>query len=566
MERPTCVRRRLSRANQRGQMLVMFLIFLIPLTLAALSVYNVGMIASEKMKIQNAADNAAYSAATWEARYMNLAAYTTRAMVANYDTIALVTGFWSFIDALDGFLAETQQFLALACLIPIIDAFACPAEAAVEVIHQVVHQGNNGVAQAEKIIPELLEGYNQGLSALEQALYFTAQAARPQLIQKIAAGVDTNIQYWPGSEVFNFQELSDRRDWTGTDKDNGLRLTIEHSLNRFSNGESIRDFANLLPGPVRFLRDAISVVTLGCGHVNIGPEGFDGPGFDHVTGEENPTSGDWKTGDERTLPNGNQQTIVRGGDSTSRKDAIYQVDHSGIDVKIGGCGVCPFCIPEIFSFSAGHFSADEFNDNDVNIFHRWDSTFPDSHPFSNYDPNPPAFDLEHPQNVSDVDGSDRTENNATFVTQAIGDPGCISSFLGYISLLNDCRTEWKLKTKLKDVNVTVYKDDGDNTDDGNRLEGPRVFVYLRKPSTSLPLFTGLGLTEGLNTAFPPPLTEVTGFTPSIDAYAFGRVYFTQRPPGRRSDAKFNKETIFNPFWAGRLERLADDKSNIELLH
>jgi len=36
-------------------------IFLIPLTVAGLSVYNVGMITTEKMKLQNAADNAAYS-------------------------------------------------------------------------------------------------------------------------------------------------------------------------------------------------------------------------------------------------------------------------------------------------------------------------------------------------------------------------------------------------------------------------------------------------------------------------------------------------------------------------
>src|SRR5262249_16580924 len=49
-----------SRRGPRGQMLVMFLVFLIPMTLAVLSVYNVGMFVGEKMKLQNAADNAAY--------------------------------------------------------------------------------------------------------------------------------------------------------------------------------------------------------------------------------------------------------------------------------------------------------------------------------------------------------------------------------------------------------------------------------------------------------------------------------------------------------------------------
>ena len=564
MERHNGVRQRLSpRANQRGQMLVMFLIFLIPLTLAGLSVYNVGTMTTEKMKIQNAADNAAYSAAIWEARYLNLVAYTTRAMVANYDTIALVTGFWSFIDALDGFLAETQGFLALACLIPIIDAFACPAEIAVEAIHQVAHQGNNAVAQVENVVAPLLEAYNQGLSAFEEALYFATQAGRAQLIQQIAAGVDTNVQYWVGAELFNFQELDDRREWKGTDKDNGLRLTIEHSLNRFSNGESIRDFASLLPGPVKFLKDAISIVALGCGHVNIGPEGFDGPGFDHVTGEENPTSGDFKTGDERTLPNGNTQTIVRGGDSSSLKDTIYQVDHSGIDVEIGGCTFLGVGIPKIFGFSAGHFSADEFNGG-ADILHRWDSLFPDSSPFrtTTRSRSLSTWNIRRTSPTS----TEPTARRTSRLCSAWATRGATALFSGFISFVNDCRTEWKLGTKLKDVNVTLYKDDGDNKDDGNRMEGPRVFVYLSKPSGSLPLFSGFGLTEGLDTNFPPPKTEVTGFTPSMEAYAFGRVYFSQRLPGDRSDKKFNKETAFNPFWAGRLERFADKNSGIELLH
>ena len=560
MEPHSRVRQRLSQlASQRGQMLVMFLIFLIPLTLAGLSVYNVGTMTTEKMKIQNAADNAAYSAAIWEARYMNLAAYTTRAMVANYDTIALVTGFYSFADALDGFLAELQAVLQLGCDIPIIDIVACPLLVGEEALHVAVHIVNQGASDAVLGISPYLQAYNSALSAFEEALYLTTQAGRAQLIQKIAAGVDTNFQYWVGSEVFNFQELSDRRDWTGTDKDNGLRLTVERSLNAFSNGGSFRDFANLIP----VIGDALS--HLPCLSLTIGPEGFDGPGFDHITGEENPTGGPWETGGERTLPNGKTQMIVRGGDNTSLKDTIYQLDHSGISISVGGI-TCPVTgFQNIFSESAGHYSDDQFNSG-ADIQHRWDSIIPDSDPIPNDDPQPVSFDTLHPQDVSDVDGTDRTENpTGDFIAKAIGDPGCIPGLAlvqGFEEFIHDCRTEAKLSTKLKDMKVTIYKDDGDDNDNGKRVEGPRVFVYLSKPSKSLPLFSGLGLTEGLDTNLPPPITEVTGFTPSMEAYAFARVYFTQN----RKDKKFDKETIFNPFWAGRLERLADKNSGIELLH
>jgi hypothetical protein len=40
----------------------------------------------------------------------------------------------------------------------------------------------------------------------------------------------------------------------------------------------------------------------------------------------------------------------------------------------------------------------------------------------------------------------------------------------------------------------------------------------------------------------------------MEARSFGQAYYTQRPPGGSPDTK-KKETLFNPFWAGRLEKL-----------
>ncbi len=71
---PAGPRRSLVANRQSGQIILMYLFFLLPMTMIVLSVFNVGNIVAEKMKVQNAADNAAYSAAVWEARYMNLMA------------------------------------------------------------------------------------------------------------------------------------------------------------------------------------------------------------------------------------------------------------------------------------------------------------------------------------------------------------------------------------------------------------------------------------------------------------------------------------------------------------
>jgi hypothetical protein len=102
-----------------------------------------------------------------------------------------------------------------------------------------------------------------------------------------------------------------------------------------------------------------------------------------------------------------------------------------------------------------------------------------------------------------------------------------------------CRTAYQYDTPLAEVKLTQYIQK-DSVPDGKRVEGPSVFVYVRKKGELLPLFRGLGLFFGLN----------PGSFLNIEAYAFGRAYYTQRPNGGTNE----KETAFNPFWAGRLEK------------
>jgi hypothetical protein len=89
---------------------------------------------------------------------------------------------------------------------------------------------------------------------------------------------------------------------------------------------------------------------------------------------------------------------------------------------------------------------------------------------------------------------------------------------------------------LRDVDI-------DQSLDGRRLQGPTVFVYFEKPAANLPLFVGL--------YYPPPLT--------LGAYSFAKVYYTRRTgdtaasPGSGNKRIEGKETLFNPFWAARLE-------------
>ncbi len=85
----------LIRCKQRGQAIVLILLLTVVAVLAGLSLVNIGIITSEKMQLQNAADATAFSISTLEARDLNFSAYTNRAMVANEVAIAQMAGLMS---------------------------------------------------------------------------------------------------------------------------------------------------------------------------------------------------------------------------------------------------------------------------------------------------------------------------------------------------------------------------------------------------------------------------------------------------------------------------------------
>ena len=74
--------------SHSGQALVILLAFVASLVGGFLVVFSVGQTVNDKMKLQNAADAAAYSAAIWQARSLNYQAYLNRAIVANEVAIA----------------------------------------------------------------------------------------------------------------------------------------------------------------------------------------------------------------------------------------------------------------------------------------------------------------------------------------------------------------------------------------------------------------------------------------------------------------------------------------------
>jgi hypothetical protein len=95
-------------AGASGQALVPALIFLLAGCIGLYVAFNSFQMTSARIKLQNTADAAAYSAAVLQARDYNFSAYTNRAMIANQVTAAQVVALKSWIDELDATYSQSE--------------------------------------------------------------------------------------------------------------------------------------------------------------------------------------------------------------------------------------------------------------------------------------------------------------------------------------------------------------------------------------------------------------------------------------------------------------------------
>lgn len=108
-----------GKAAQSGQAMVFTLVFGVATALVALLLFNSGMLANTKSRLQNAADAGAYSAGVLQARDHNFSAYTNRAMVANQVAVVQLASLKSYLeDAADTHKRMDGAILSVEELIP----------------------------------------------------------------------------------------------------------------------------------------------------------------------------------------------------------------------------------------------------------------------------------------------------------------------------------------------------------------------------------------------------------------------------------------------------------------
>lgn len=232
-------------ADHKGQTTVLFLALIGACVATFLIVFNVGQLTSEKEKLANTADAAAYSAAMTEARSLNFEAYLNRGAVANEVFIAQVVSFDSWINYLDSF---AQNVSTVTSWIPYVNSITAEIANVASTVTSAVNSASGvavGVADTlgYKVLPTLVEIAHGAtyLAMMDVAKSVVAQnvttfGGRADAPAYITAGgyaqLILNENAWknfskkPGSAAVPAQVVLDSRDGFSNTRNGGGLLDI----------------------------------------------------------------------------------------------------------------------------------------------------------------------------------------------------------------------------------------------------------------------------------------------------------------------------------------------------
>ncbi len=179
------------RDDEEGQTLVLGAVFGIILALCVLGTVNMGRAVYEKMQVQTACDNGAYSQAAVEARVLNLTAYTNRAMVVHYASIMAASAYLTWIHYA---YAWINLFATILEAIP-------PISAAVSAVNQVLYDLMYIMDIAMALMTPVISAANIVLWALQEGAWLGLSLNRLSMIPPEAHSGDSNSDayrpIWP---------------------------------------------------------------------------------------------------------------------------------------------------------------------------------------------------------------------------------------------------------------------------------------------------------------------------------------------------------------------------------
>ncbi len=173
----------MARKKESGQAMPLGIALLMVGVLVGLVLYNTGQSASTKARLANTADAAAYSGLQWQARALNFAGYTNRAMVANQVSLAQAVTLtsWSTYG-----MIMSENIARVLSAIPVINAIAQGASTVMVTVNSII----NPIAQA---MLSVIDGVNRGVGIAQNAMYQSSYLATPEIVMAVVEQSDPSF-------------------------------------------------------------------------------------------------------------------------------------------------------------------------------------------------------------------------------------------------------------------------------------------------------------------------------------------------------------------------------------
>ncbi|MEW8506898.1 MAG: pilus assembly protein TadG-related protein [Candidatus Thiodiazotropha sp.] len=294
--------------KESGQALPLGIAFLMSTIFLGLVLFNTGQTASEKSRLVNAADAAAYSGLVWQARALNYQAYTNRAMVANQVSIGQMVSLTSWTQYA---YIVARNIDYIGDWFPIIKPYTQAAESITSMIDGVM------VNVAEAFI-SVTDSINGVLSQSQQAVFMASFAATPGIVREVIERNDNRYNIdtayaviGMGQNAVNWNNFTDRYE----DNEGLLRKAdlVNRSKDEFTRSRDLRT-GDLLPGaPNRLDLGIVRVWVKKEGRTNL------------VSEEGSTTTGIFQT----DISSSNLEWEWKGKDTLSFHIEVWGCDHRG---------------------------------------------------------------------------------------------------------------------------------------------------------------------------------------------------------------------------------------------
>ena len=230
----------MARRPQAGQATIVVLAMLSVLVGAMIVVYSTGRLVNDKMKLLNAADAAAFSAAQLQARSLNYQAYLNRAIVANEVAIAQLVSLRSWSAYMNRTISNASR----------VGSFVPPLAPAL----QALERGWTAVNQiVGRVAPPLETGISRWnvdvLSTAQAIAHQQAPPAAADLVAQAAQASDIRAEVNDATRLLQVRNASvwQHRFTTRYQRGSGDLLRFAQLLGDARDGFSARRSHDLLP-------------------------------------------------------------------------------------------------------------------------------------------------------------------------------------------------------------------------------------------------------------------------------------------------------------------------------